>query len=244
MMTDTTVTRKLIGTAAPRHFNKPIAEAVQANIDRVGLPTWTEDEQTLRQGGAAAWSTASRTDCHRGAQARAAVAAAGERRLRRHRRRVLGGADRARSIYPSNIPNLPGHNWSNAIAMATPIAHKGIVAGGKVMAMTMVDLLMRPEVVVAAKSYFTDVQHKNGKFVAVARRQRPAAGPAQSRDDGALPPADAQVLLRRQQVRHLSRPARRQVPDLREGAVTIWTHARPSPRMTNWNFEARATAPA
>src|SRR5579862_992029 len=47
MMTDTTVTRKVIGAAAPRHFNKPIAEAVQANIARVGLPQWTEDEQTF-----------------------------------------------------------------------------------------------------------------------------------------------------------------------------------------------------
>ena len=28
--------------------------------------------------------------------------------------------------YPSNIPGLPGHNWANGIAMATPIAHKGV----------------------------------------------------------------------------------------------------------------------
>jgi aminobenzoyl-glutamate utilization protein B len=27
--------------------------------------------------------------------------------------------------FPSNIPGLPGHNWANGIAMATPIAHKG-----------------------------------------------------------------------------------------------------------------------
>jgi len=63
--------------------------------------------------------------------------------------------------YPSNIPNLPGHNWVNAIAMATPIAHKGNVAGSKVMAMTIVDLLMRPDLIAAAKTYFTDVQLKN-----------------------------------------------------------------------------------
>ncbi len=31
--------------------------------------------------------------------------------------------------YPSNIPNLPGHNWVNGIAMATPLAHKGATAG-------------------------------------------------------------------------------------------------------------------
>ena len=51
----------------------------------------------------------------------------------------------------------------NAIAMATPIAHKGNIAGSKVMAMTLVDLLTRPELIPAAKTYFTDVQLKNQK---------------------------------------------------------------------------------
>lgn len=40
-MTDTSVTRRIIGTAAPRHFNRPIAEAAYANIRAVGLPKWT-----------------------------------------------------------------------------------------------------------------------------------------------------------------------------------------------------------
>ncbi len=28
--------------------------------------------------------------------------------------------------YPANIQAGPGHNWANAISMATPIAHKGV----------------------------------------------------------------------------------------------------------------------
>jgi aminobenzoyl-glutamate utilization protein B len=36
--------------------------------------------------------------------------------------------------YPSNIPGGPGHNWADGIAMATPIAHKGVIAGAKVQA--------------------------------------------------------------------------------------------------------------
>src|SRR6266851_4886559 len=47
MMTDTTVTSRLLGSAWPGHFNKPIAEAMQANIKKVGLPQWSEDDQTL-----------------------------------------------------------------------------------------------------------------------------------------------------------------------------------------------------
>ena len=71
--------------------------------------------------------------------------------------------------YPSNIPNLPGHNWSNAIAMATPIAHKGATTGAKVHALTMLDLLLRPEIVKAAWAYFHDVQTKDVKYQPLLR---------------------------------------------------------------------------
>ena len=56
--------------------------------------------------------------------------------------------------YPSNIPGGPGHNWANGVSMATPIAHKGVVAGAKVQAMTMLDILLRPELVTQAWEYF------------------------------------------------------------------------------------------
>src|SRR3546814_7152544 len=67
--------------------------------------------------------------------------------------------------YPSNIPELPGHHWSNASAMATPIAHKGVVAGAKVVAMTTLDLLTKPKLRQAAWDYFNDVQTKDQKYV-------------------------------------------------------------------------------
>jgi aminobenzoyl-glutamate utilization protein B len=164
MMTDTEVTRKVVGVAAPRHFNKPIAEAVQANIVRVGLPQWTDDEQTfakavqrLVDGREIGLNTTLKPLEPPPAQP------------------ISGGSDDIGDVswvaptvtvrYPANIPNLPGHNWSNAISMATPIAHKGIVAGSKAIAMTMIDLLMRPELVREARTYFTDVQLKNNKVL-------------------------------------------------------------------------------
>jgi aminobenzoyl-glutamate utilization protein B len=67
--------------------------------------------------------------------------------------------------YPSNIPELPGHNWSDAIAMATPIAHKGVVAGAKVIAMTTLDLLMDAKLRQAANDYFKNVQTKTEKYL-------------------------------------------------------------------------------
>jgi aminobenzoyl-glutamate utilization protein B len=59
---------------------------------------------------------------------------------------------------------MPGHNWANAIAMATPIAHKGVTAGAQVLAMTMIDLLMKPALVQAARDYFNDEQTRNQQY--------------------------------------------------------------------------------
>src|SRR5580698_3300608 len=47
LMTDTTYNSRLLGSAWPGHFNRPIAEAMNENIKKVGLPKWTEDDQTL-----------------------------------------------------------------------------------------------------------------------------------------------------------------------------------------------------
>jgi len=53
--------------------------------------------------------------------------------------------------------------------MATPIAHKGIVAGAKVQAMTILDLLTHPEMVKAAWDYFNNVQTKDVKYKSFLR---------------------------------------------------------------------------
>ena len=58
------------------------------------------------------------------------------------------------SIFPANIPGTEAHHWSAGIAPATPIAHKGEVAGAKVLAGTLVDLLTEPRHLVGAKKWF------------------------------------------------------------------------------------------
>jgi len=77
--------------------------------------------------------------------------------------------------FPSNIPGLPGHNWADAIAMATPIAHKGASAGAKVQAMTLLDLLLKPALIESAWTYFRDEQTRTIKYEPLIRQQdRPA----------------------------------------------------------------------
>ncbi len=45
--TVTTVTREVLGTAAPINGNKVLAEAVYENIKAVGMPKWTADDQAF-----------------------------------------------------------------------------------------------------------------------------------------------------------------------------------------------------
>lgn len=163
-MTDTTVEHRVLGTAAPRHFNRPLAEAAKANIDKVGLPKWTPEEQTF----------AKAVQKNLGSKEKG-LATALDKMEAPVEKPESGGSDDIGDIswtlptitivYPSNIPDLPGHHWSNAISMATPIAHKGVVAGSKVVAMTMVDVLTKPELRSQAKDYFEKVQTKDQKYV-------------------------------------------------------------------------------
>ena len=53
--------------------------------------------------------------------------------------------------------------------MATPIAHKGVVAGAKVQAMTVLDILLHPELVTKAWDYFKNVQTKDVKYQSFLR---------------------------------------------------------------------------
>jgi aminobenzoyl-glutamate utilization protein B len=160
---------RVLGSAWPQHFNKAVAEAAFANIHRVGLPQWSDADQTLAR--ALQKELGSR---EAGLATRVAPVLQGPATTN-----TGGGSDDIGDVswsvptitlrYPANIPGLPGHNWANAIAMATPIAHKGTTAGAKVQAMTMIDLLTKPALVQAAWDYFRNVQTKDTKYEPLIR---------------------------------------------------------------------------
>jgi aminobenzoyl-glutamate utilization protein B len=66
--------------------------------------------------------------------------------------------------FPSNVPNVIFHHATAAMAMATPIAHKGAVAGAKAVAMTVLDLMTTPKILADAKAYRTAVQLKASRY--------------------------------------------------------------------------------
>ncbi len=170
MMTGTELLpTRVLGSAWPQHFNKAVAEAAYANIQRVGIPEWSEADQTL----------AKAVQKELGARETGLVTRVPETLQGPATVNTGGGSDDIGDVswnvptitlrYPSNIPGLPGHNWANAISMATPIAHKGVTAGAKVQAMTMIDLLTRPALVQAAWDYFRNVQTKDVKYEPLIR---------------------------------------------------------------------------
>ncbi len=174
LMTDTTWESKVLGSAWPGHFNKPVAEAMYENIKTIGLPTWSAEDQTLAKALQKELKQPEKGLDTKIEELRAprvpepgGVGPTG------------GGSDDIGDIswnvptvvlrFPSNIPGLPGHNWANAIAMATPIAHKGVIAGAKAQAMTMLDLFTKPELITQAWDYFKKVQTKDETYKPLIR---------------------------------------------------------------------------
>jgi aminobenzoyl-glutamate utilization protein B len=162
MATDTTVEHKLLGTAAPNYGNKPMAELAQANIAAVGMPQWTADDQAFAK-------LVQETQKRKVEPLKDKVTPL-KNEQQEDRVPTGGGSDDIGDImwtvptitirYPSNIPNMIGHNVTSAMAMATPIAHKGTVAGAKAVALTVLDLMMTPEELTKAKNFFDNDQQK------------------------------------------------------------------------------------
>ncbi len=164
MMTGTTMTQRLVGSAWPPHWNKTVAEIQQKNIEKVGMPEWSEADQALAK--ALQREIGAKVE---GLKPKVEPLNPPDKPILQ-----LGGSDDTGDIswvvptvylrYPANIPRLPGHSWANAVAMATPIAHKGSTAGAKVQAMTALDVLLNPNLVKEAWGYFNDVQTKDIKY--------------------------------------------------------------------------------
>jgi aminobenzoyl-glutamate utilization protein B len=178
MMTGTQLeSERVLGTAWPPHFNKPVAQALFANIQAVGMPAWSEDDQRFAK---ALQKELKQEEKGLNAKPDSVVGSPPVDAVRDG-----GGSDDIGDVswavptvtlrYPSNIPGTPGHNWADAIAMATPVAHKGATAGAKAQALTVLDLLLNPKLIADAWDYYRNVQTKDVKYQPLMRPEdRPA----------------------------------------------------------------------
>ena len=167
MATGTSVTHRLVGEAAPYYGNRPLAELAYANIKTVGMPKWTADDQKFAK--SVQVSNNLKVEPLKDTVEALTPPRTGES--------TGGASDDIGDVtwtvptitirYPSNIPSSQAHNIIAAMTMATPIAHKGAVAGAKAVAMTVLDLMTTPEAVAAAKSFFEANQTKEQKYVSM-----------------------------------------------------------------------------
>lgn len=153
LMTNTELAVDVLSAVWPVRGNRTVAEVLQANAEMVGMPDWTEDERALA----------------RKTQEAAGVEAVGlmdeVTPLKAATRQIAASNDAGdvswvvpmgRLWFPANIPNVGFHHWAGGVVLATSIAHKGAVTGAKVLAASMLDFLMDPDLVTQAKATFAE----------------------------------------------------------------------------------------
>jgi aminobenzoyl-glutamate utilization protein B len=137
----------------PVRGNRTLAELFQRTIELVGVPDWTKEEDDLA----------------RAVQAKVKVPVEG---LKRTIDELKGPAVQqpaandagdiswkvpmVKFCFPASIPHVNFHHWAAGVPLATSIAHKGALAGAKVMAAAIVECLKNPAIVAEAKRTFKD----------------------------------------------------------------------------------------
>ena len=135
----------------PVRCNQSVAETIQRNIEWVGMPEWSDEEQAFA----------------RALQKEIKKPEAGLNTeitpLRGPSPQVLGGNDSGdiswkvpmgRVYFPGNVPHSQIHHWSAGSALTTSIAHKGLVVGSIVTALTALDYLIDPALLARTKAQF------------------------------------------------------------------------------------------
>ncbi len=142
------------------HHNRALAELYQENIELVGMPQWTDEEQAFAK---ALQKTLGKEE--KGMPADVNKLKDPEPVL------TTGGASDHGDVtlivptatirFPGEVPGAIGHHWSMVACNSGSAAWKGLNAGAKAMAASAVDLLTRPEVLHKAKEEFAAYSKKH-----------------------------------------------------------------------------------
>ena len=125
----------------PGRDSKVLSEVVQSNIDIVGMPEWTEEEVNLAK---AIQKATGVPEVGLSTKIPGMIPAV-QGTHSNDNGDITWIVPHAHIHFPSNVPGVPFHHWCAAIAPATSIGHKGEVAGAKVLAETILDLLQNLE---------------------------------------------------------------------------------------------------
>jgi aminobenzoyl-glutamate utilization protein B len=149
-MTDTTVTHEVNASAWPQLGNRAIAEAIQRNIEGVGMPAWSREENEFalrlqRSIGASPSGLSTRP---------LALGQRPQSFSSNDNGDVTWVVPCGYFTFPASVPGIPYHNWVAAITPTMSLSHRGQVAGAKVLAASMLDLLTDAELLKRAAAQF------------------------------------------------------------------------------------------
>ncbi len=153
LMTDTSVSVDVISAVWPVRGNRTLAELFQREIELVGVPDWTNEEEDLARAvqakaGVPVEGLKRTIDALKGpASQQAAANDAGD---------ISWKVPMVKFIFPGSLPHVNFHHWAAGVPLATSIVHKGALAGAKVMAAAIMECLKNPAIVAEAKRTFKD----------------------------------------------------------------------------------------
>jgi aminobenzoyl-glutamate utilization protein B len=153
MMTRTEMRVEFLSAVWPNRANRTVAETIQGNIEIVGMPEWSPEEQDLAR---QLQEKAKVKVTGLASEIRPLTGPAQQRPSANDSGDVAWVVPTAQIRFPANIPGVPYHHWAGGVALATSIAHKGALAGSKVLAATVIDFMTNPDLVTRAKETFKE----------------------------------------------------------------------------------------
>jgi len=152
LMTNTTVATEIVSAVWPVRGNRTLAELFQREIEMVGPPDWSKEEDDLARAVQARVKVPVEglkrsIDPLKPAVQKAAANDAGD---------ICWKVPMVKFYFPGSIPNVNFHHWAAGVPLATSIAHKGALAGAKVMAAAILECLKNPAIIAEAKRTFKE----------------------------------------------------------------------------------------
>jgi aminobenzoyl-glutamate utilization protein B len=145
-------TARILTGIHQRHSNKGMAEAIQRNIELVGLPQWTDSEQTFAR------------SLQKELGAKENGYPSEVKPLKAPTDQINGGSSDVGEVtliaptatlnFPGQVPGVYGHHWSTVACGYGSAAWKGLNTGAKVIAATALDLITKPAMLAEIKKEF------------------------------------------------------------------------------------------
>jgi aminobenzoyl-glutamate utilization protein B len=169
LMTDTTMEYRIKAAGWPQLGMKTIAEDIQKNIDEVGMPNWTDEEQKFAR-------DLQKFDDKPEMGLATAVTPLGGRPqsyASNDSGDISWVVPAGLLSFPASVPGIQYHEWHAAITPTSTIAHKGMVAGAKVLAGSILDLMTTPELLQKAHAEFEQTIKASPYFAVLPEDAKP-----------------------------------------------------------------------